>query len=88
MKHPPIATANASAVTVATVYVICALAVGLFPEFTMTVARSWFHGIDLSQISSWNISFGSLVLGFVTAVAYAWFIGYVFANVYNYFLKK
>lgn len=88
MKHHPITTANASAVTIAIVYITCALAVGLFPEFTMNVTRSWFHGIDLSRISTWNFSVGSLVLGFATAVGYAWFIGYVFANMYNYFLKK
>ena len=88
MKHQPMATANAAAVTTALVYIVCALAVALFPDFTMSVARSWFHGIDLSKISAWNFSADSLVLGFVTAVAYAWFIGYVFARAYNYFLKK
>lgn len=88
MKHHPITTANASAVTVAIIYITCALAVGLFPEFTMSVTRSWFHGIDLSKISSWNFSAGSLMLGLMTAVAYAWFIGYLFANIYNYFLNK
>lgn len=88
MKHQPIVTANAAAVTVAIVYITCATAVALFPEFTMNVIRSWFHGIDLSKISSWNFSIESLVLGFVTATAYGWFIGYVFAHAYNSFLKK
>ena len=88
MKFNPRIIANTSGVTIAIVYITCALAVGLFPEFTMSVTRSWFHGIDLSKISTWNISAGSLILGFVTAVGYAWFIGYIFANAYNYFLKK
>ena len=88
MKHHPMATANASAATIAIVYVTCALAVGLFPEFTMNVTRSWFHGIDLSKISSWNFTAGSLILGVGPAVGYAWVIGYLYANVYNYFLKK
>lgn len=88
MKHQPMATANATAVTTALVYITCATAVALFPDFTMSVARSWFHGIDLSRISAWNFSLESLFLGMATAVAYAWFIGYVFANIYNYFLKK
>lgn len=88
MKHQPIATANAASVTVAIVYVTCALAVGLFPDFTMSVTRSWFHGIDLSKISTWNFSIEGLVLGFITATAYGWFIGYIFASAYNSFLKK
>lgn len=82
------ATANAAALTMMVVYITCATAVALFPDFTMNVTRSWFHGIDLSQISAWNFSLDSLVLGLVTATAYTWFIGYVFASVYNYFIKK
>lgn len=88
MKHNPVATANAAAATIAVVYVTCATAVALFPDFTMNVTRSWFHGIDLSKISSWNFSIESLVLGFATATAYGWFVGYVFATVYNTFAKK
>lgn len=88
MKHQPMATANAAAVTTAVVYITCATAVALFPDFTMSVTRSWFHGIDLSRISAWNFSLESLFLGIVTAVVYAWFIGYVFAHTYNSFLKK
>jgi len=88
MKHNPVATANATAITIAVVYITCATAVALFPDFTMNVTRSWFHGIDLSKISSWNFSLGSLILGLVTATSYGWFIGYVFATAYNTFDKK
>lgn len=88
MKHEPNATANATAVTVGAIYVVCALAVVLLPDLAMTVAQSWFHGLDLSKISAFNVSLGSFILGLVTSVAGSWLIGYIFANAYNYFNKK
>lgn len=88
MKHELNATANALAVTVGVIYIVCALSVVLLPDLTMTIAQSWFHGLDLSKISVFNVSVGSFILGLVTAVAGSWVIGYVFASAYNYFVKK
>lgn len=88
MKHNPITTANAAAVTTAIVYVVCRFLVGLFPEVSMNVARSWFHGIDISKISAWNLSTESFFLGIISATVFAWLVGYLFANLYNYFAKK
>lgn len=88
MKHNPMTTANAVAVTTAIVYVVCRLLVGLFPEGMMNIARSWFHGIDISKISAWNLSTESFFLGIISATVFAWLVGYLFANLYNYFTKK
>ena len=88
MKHSPVATANASALTVAVVYVVCRLLVGMFPEASLAVAKSWFHGIDISLISSWNLSFESFVLGIVTATIFAWGVGYLYGWGFEYFSKK
>lgn len=85
MKHLPNATANAAAVTVGIFYVVCRLALTFFPDLSMSIAQSWFHGLQLS--SQWSLSPGSFVLGLVTSVASAWLIGYIFAVVYNYFSK-
>ena len=87
MKHHPVTTANAVAATTAVVYIVCRLLVGLFPEISMNVARSWFHGIDISKISAWNLSTESFILGIVSATIGAWLVGYLFAKLYNYFLK-
>lgn len=87
MKHQPYVTANALAVTTAVIYVVCALIVALLPDLSMAVAQSWFHGIDLAKISSFNITFGSFLLGIITATAGAWLIGFVFAKTYNKFAK-
>ncbi len=88
MKHNPLTTANAIAATTAIVYVVCRVLVGLFPEISMNVAKSWFHGIDISKISAWNLSTESFILGIVSATIFAWLVGYLFAVLYNYFLKQ
>lgn len=88
MKHEPIVTGNAIAVTTTVIYVICRVAVALFPDLSMAIAQSWFHGIEISKISGWNLSTGSFILGLITITAGAWLVGYLFAYVYNYFLKN
>ena len=89
MKHLPMATANATAATVAVVYIVCAVSVLLFPDIAMTVARSWFHGIDISTLTlSTQTNPGSLILGFLSATGSGWILGYVFAGFYNMFAKK
>ncbi len=83
------ATANAMAVTVAFIAVICTLAIILAPEVSMGIAQSWFHGIDLSKVRAVvNPSLGSLVYGWTTATIGGWVAGYTFANVYNWFAPK
>ena len=89
MKHDPIATANAMAVTVAFIAVVCALAIILAPELSLGIAQSWFHGIDLSKVQTVvGTSLGSILYGWITATIGGWVVGYVFAKTYNYFLKK
>ncbi|KKT81064.1 hypothetical protein A2875_00515 [Candidatus Gottesmanbacteria bacterium RIFCSPHIGHO2_01_FULL_46_14] len=89
MKHDPIATANAMAVTVAFIAVVCALAIILAPELSLGIAQSWFHGIDLSKVQTVvGPSLGSILYGWITATIGGWVVGYVFAKTYNYFLKK
>ena len=87
MKHNPSVTANAAAVTVAIVYIVCRIGIALFPDLAMTIAQSWFHGIQLTQISELNLSLGSFVLGLATSTIGTWLVGYLFAKLYNYFLK-
>ena len=89
MKHLPVPTANTTAATVAVVYIVCAVSVLLFPDIAMIVARSWFHGIDISTLTlSTQTNISSLVLGFITATGGSWLLGYLFASFYNMFAKK
>lgn len=86
MKLNERALANASAVLVAVVYVVCALFVAILPDFSRAVAGSWFHGIDLNSIWT-GAPRGNFVLGFVSSVLLAWVSGWAFAALYNRFVK-
>ncbi len=79
--------ANALAVTTGIVYVACRLLVGIFPDGMFRVAQSWFHGIALSRLGSWNLTNETLILGLVSSAITAWVVGYIFAKVYNAFVK-
>ena len=88
MKHDPTSTANALAVTSAILYVFCRIAVSLFPNLSISIAQSWFHGLEISKISGWNLSLNSFIMGLITITGAAWLTGYIFAKVYNYFAKR
>ena len=88
MKHDPTSTANALAVTSAILYVFCRIAVSLFPNLSMPIAQSWFHGLEISRVTGWSLSMGSFVLGLISITIAAWLTGFLFAKVQNYFLKK
>lgn len=88
MKHNPMATANAAALTTTVVYVVCRLLVGLFPGAMMAVAKSWFHGFDITRIRAWNLTFESFVLGIVSATVFAWLVGYLYGASFEYFSRK
>lgn len=88
MKYDADTTAKATGITVGILYLVCAFSVILFPGLAMSVAQSWFHGLDLGKISGFSSTPGSLILGLITSVAGGWLVGLVFASTYNYFLAK
>lgn len=88
MKHNPVATANAVGVTTAIVFVVCRILVGLFPTISFAIAQSWFHGIELTKLETWNLSFSGFLLGLVSSTITAWVVGFIFAKVYNSFAKR
>jgi hypothetical protein len=72
----------ALAVTVGIVYVVCALAVALFPDGTLAFFNSWLHGVDLTLVkrpATKPLSAGEWIYGFVSAVA----AGYVAGALYG-----
>ncbi len=88
MKHDVDTIAKATALTVGVIYLVCAFSVILLPGLAMSVAQSWFHGLNLSKISGFSVTPGSFILGLVTSTVGGWLIGYIFAKAYNYFAKK
>lgn len=85
-KHP-MATANAAGVTTAVIFVACRLLVGVLPDFMFTVAQSWFHGVTLTRLDTWNLTTSAFILGLVSSTVFAWLVGYLFAVMYNKFIE-
>ena len=82
------AFANAFAVTIAAVYVICAGWVGVSRSSFMGLTGTWVHGVDMKVLPYTAPTAAGLVFGLITAVVASWVAGYVFAWLYNQFSKK
>lgn len=83
MKLKGYIVANALAGTTAIVFVVCRILVGFFPDASFAVVQSWFHGIELSKLSTWNLTTSVFVLGLVSSTITAWVIGYIYTKVHN-----
>lgn len=78
MKGKNLAIANALALTMAILWVLCGVVVLLLPDLSMTVVNSWMHGLDMRTMGEWNIMPGSFILGGLTAVGSSWVVGWIF----------
>jgi hypothetical protein len=82
MNNPnPWRTGVALALTAASVSIVCALAVYLFPQGTVDFVNSWTHGLDLTLLRSERPMTPASVLsglfnvsltGFVIGALFAW----------------
>ena len=87
MKAQSYVIPNSLAVATAIIYVLCRVLVGLFPDISFAIAQSWFHGIELSKLGVWNLTFVSFILGIISSTITAWVVGYIFVKVYKLFTK-
>ena len=62
---------------------LCALSYWLFPSLTISYFNYIVHGIDITQIITTSISLGSIVIGLIEIIIYAYITGALFAWVYN-----
>jgi anaerobic C4-dicarboxylate transporter len=69
--------ANALALATAILWALCSAVVWLLPEFSLQVTSWWMHGMDLSAMGNWDLTFSNFLLGGVTAVISAWIAGWV-----------
>ena len=79
----PWASGAAVAVTAGVVYVVCAMAVLLFPDGTLAFFNTWAHGVDVTLVkrpaakplaaSEWIFGFVSIVVsGYLVGAFYGW----------------
>lgn len=78
MKKEKIVLANAFALTIAIIWVVCSLLIALFPAFTLAVTSWWMHGLALSVMGTWNLTWSNVLLGGITLVVAAWLSAYLF----------
>ena len=78
---------NALGVTTAIIFVVCRILVSLFPDASFAIAQSWFHGIELSKLSAWNLTMSSFAIGLISSTITAWIVGYIFIKVHKLFVK-
>lgn len=78
----------ALAVTVGVIYVVCAIAVALFPDGTLAFFSTWAHGVDLTLVkrpATKPLTAGEWVYGFVSAVAAGYLAGALYGWARNLF---
>lgn len=83
------AFANATATVMAVWVIACALLSYLAPDLLFSIAQSWMHTINLDLVkAAFSLNLGSIILGFVSAVALTWVTTYATIELYNRLAKK
>lgn len=78
----------ALAVTAGAVYVVCALAVALFPDGTLAFFNTWAHGVDLTLMkrpAAKSLTAAEWIYGFVSMVTSGFLIGALYGWARNLF---
>ena len=68
----------ALAVTFGIIYVVCAVAVALFPDGTLAFLNTWAHGVDVTLVKrppAKPLAPGEWIFGFVSIVVSGYLVG-------------
>lgn len=77
----PWVTGAALAITAGVVYLVCALAVALFPDGTLAFFSTWAHGVDLTLVkrpAAKPLTTEEWIYGFVSIVVAGYLVGALF----------
>jgi hypothetical protein len=85
MKLKITAVANAAGLLGAIYFVGCYLVAWIMPDLYKSVAESWMHMLNLDGL--WKQGPSEFVTGFISFVIVSWVTGYIFAWLYNKFVK-
>jgi hypothetical protein len=81
----------ATALTFSILYMVCALAVTVFPDGTVDFFNNWFHGLDLRLLkppAGRPLTLVQFVYGLASAAVVSFAAGAVLAGLYNVFLGR
>lgn len=86
----PTGLALAFAITTAVLSLICAGLVAIAPGSVMAIFQSWWHGLDVSQLTATAppMTLQSVAIGLMTITAFAFLVGFLFAIVNNTLARK
>lgn len=75
---------SATALTAATISLVCAAAVFLFPEGSISFVNAWTHGLDFTIIKSARpLTFEGVANGLFNVTLTGFLVGALFACFYN-----
>lgn len=75
--------AQASAITMAIIYAICAAFVAIAPEIALKFGGWMIHLVNIEQFAKVDVSLGEVLLGFLPILFYSYLGAYLFAWLYN-----
>lgn len=80
----------ALAITTAVLSLVCAGLVAIAPGQVAAIFQSWWHGLDVSQLTATAppMTLQSVAIGFITITAFAFLVGFLFAVVNNFLARK
>ena len=83
-KLNPFSVGLAAAITLMIFNILCAAAVGLLPDATITIFNAFAHGLDFRAVKSAEpFGFGQFVLGLISVGVIGFLLGAVFSWSYN-----
>lgn len=85
-KLNAMAIANTLAIITAIAYIICAVVLRVSKDFAIILVNYLFHGIDVTNIIVMR-GIGYTAISIIFGVIVMWIFGYLFAVIYNKFVK-
>jgi len=74
----------AAGLTAGFVYIICAVAVALWPTQLLRFFAAWFHGVDLTKIAvPVQLTFSKFIFGLFGIVLFFYLVGFIYGLFYN-----
>lgn len=76
--------ASAAAITLTAAYIVCAVFTALWPEAAIRFLGSMLHIVNVAKFTGdVEMTFGSVILGWIPLVLYSYFTALIFAWLYN-----
>ncbi|MDO8498534.1 MAG: DUF5676 family membrane protein [bacterium] len=84
----PVPWANALALTTALFYLALWILSTIAPQLFTLVFNAQFLGADVASLYQTNLNTDRAVITLIVLVISSWIVGYIWAYLYNQFLKK